>query len=170
MTENNFTAKDQARFWKKVAKSKNGCWLWTASTLGKNGYGQFSSNGKTRSAHRVAYALTRGDIGEFCVLHRCDARLCVNPEHLFLGTLADNNADRAAKGRSSRGDAHYSRLHPEQLARGDANGNAKLTEKDVRAIRASVNLQHEIAAKFGVSLSQVNRIRRGEYWRHLPPL
>ena len=91
---------DSNRFWKWVDKSGN-CWMWTAGYNKKTGYGSFSLNGKNIGAHRAAWELTYGKIPDgMDVLHRCDIRRCVRPDHFFLGTQADNNKDRDAKGRS----------------------------------------------------------------------
>ena len=92
------------RFWDKVNKNApNGCWNWTATTVTRTGtvyYGRFSLNGKVVIAHRVAWELENGPIPEkMLVLHKCDNGLCVNPDHLFLGTQRDNMLDMYKKGR-----------------------------------------------------------------------
>ena len=93
------------RFWEKVNKSADGgCWEWTSSIKG-NGYGAFftSLEGEGRKcvgAHRFSYALANGPIPDgLWVLHKCDNRICVNPDHLFLGDCVDNMKDCASKGR-----------------------------------------------------------------------
>lgn len=123
-------AKPEAvRFWAKVEKSTepDGCWLWTAATF-HGGYGMFRSreDGRwvMRHAQRVAWAWLRGPIPDgMWVLHRCDTPACVNPDHLWLGTNADNTADRHAKGRDAKGERHGSRTKPERLARGERHGS-----------------------------------------------
>ena len=89
----------EERFWAKVDKDGD-CWTWMARRQPRGGYGQFQLDGRTRSAHRVAWTLTNGPIPDgLCVLHRCDNPPCVNPEHLWLGTKAENNQDMTEKGR-----------------------------------------------------------------------
>ena len=142
------------RFWSKVQKTDS-CWNWTAQ-CGRSGYGQFRFNDYPHQAHRVAWILSYGPIPpEKFVCHRCDNRKCVNPEHLFLGTCADNLADMAAKGRSTRG---------------TKSASAKLTEQDVRDIRnyyQAGQSQRQIAAQFGVSSHAIYSILAGKTWAWL---
>ena len=89
----------------------------------RDGYGTFESGYKTVRAHRVAWELAHGPIPDgLHVLHKCDNPPCVQDEHLFLGTEADNAADRDAKGRQASGDRNGARLHPERMPRGEAHG------------------------------------------------
>ena len=142
------------RFFSKVKKTK-GCWTWIASCRNKSGYGQFKFRGTMYLAHRVSYILHVGEIpnGKL-VCHTCDNRLCVNPKHLFLGTVLTNNHDCISKGR----DVH---------ARGEANGRNKLSNSDVRLIRASDKSDMDLAKLLGVSKSHVGNIRSRRCWKHI---
>ncbi len=147
------------RFWNKVQKS-DGCWEWTGATDGY-GYGQIWNNGGERRAHRLSWEFSTGDQpGNLDVCHRCDNPLCVNPEHLFLGTAKDNCADMMRKGRQS----HFPR------SRGAKNNRSKLTESNVHNIREMLDMglhQNEIAKTFGVTRSAVYAIRVGNTWAYL---
>ena len=149
-----------SRFWAKVDKrGPNDCWLWTAA-VNEHGYGVMRPEGRrsgpTIKAHRVAVMLNGRNPEGLCVLHRCDNPPCVNPAHLFLGTKADNAADRDAKGRGNRG---------------SVNGHARLTETqvaDIRARAAAGVLQRVLAAEYGVSRPTISRIVTGKGWLHVP--
>ena len=152
------TDSDRTRFWSKVnLGSYKECWDWNAS-LQTAGYGQISIDGTQRSAHRISYLITYGTIPKgLCVLHRCDNKKCVNPQHLFLGTHKDNAIDAARKGRLSN--------------RGETHPSARLTSADVLAIRSLWRsgkvTQKQIADQFRVTEDHVGDIVRRRYWSHL---
>lgn len=134
--------------------TNGGCWLWP--TLTQAGYGRYWERGVGYAAHRTSYELHRGSIPPgFFVCHRCDVPACVNPAHLFLGTAADNNADKAAKGRAPRGADHP---------------NATLSEDAVvtaRALRSTGLAIAEIARHLGVGYQALARAVRYRHWRHV---
>ena len=96
-------ANTEADFWMLVAKrGPDECWGWYGRS--QRGYGRFRFGGLTQRTHRLAWAFAHGPVPEgMCVCHHCDNPRCCNPKHLFIGTSADNNADKVAKGRQSRG-------------------------------------------------------------------
>lgn len=144
------------RFEAKFVK-EGGCWNWKASCAGK-GYGQIKLPGERRQiyAHRLSWLIYRGEISDNRqVLHRCDNPKCVNPEHLFLGTCADNLQDMKQKGRHLYG---------------SRNSRAKLTEDDVKQIKRCLDsgmTQTRIAKAFGVSQIEISRINTGRRWAHV---
>lgn len=161
------------RFWEKVDRDGpipahrpelGPCWVWTARRNAK-GYGTFCLTHRVKGARcilapRVAYTLAFGFFGPaFRVLHKCDAPPCVRPDHLFLGTVADNNHDMIAKGRYRQG-----------CAPGEAHPFAKLTEAKVIAIR---HLRErgattvELARQFGVHHTTIVRVSNRTQWRRV---
>lgn len=158
------------RFWEKVEKT-DGCWLWTAGRFG-TGYGEFSIDSRPAKAHRVAWELTNGPIPVgLIVCHHCDNRICVRPDHLFLGTVADNSADMVAKHRGRGGrPPGYRRGPNETILRGARNPTAVLDEVKVAEIRLRLAAGERglyLAREFGVSASAVSLIKRGKKWRHV---
>lgn len=134
--------------------TETGCWLWVGAIFPARGYGAFAYPGE-QLAHRVSWLLYRGPIPEAAhVLHRCDVRACVNPEHLFLGDQAANMADKVAKGKQAKG--------------ADFINRTKLTEAQVLAIRADPRRQIDIAAQYGLKQSTVSGIQLRKSWKHLP--
>lgn len=129
-----------------------GCWFWLGWTQ-SGGYGVLRVDEKQVMAHRASWEIHRGPIPEgIKVLHRCDTPCCINPDHLFLGTQADNVKDMIQKRRNVP-------------SPGERNGNAKLTADEVRKIRASEETLNILSGRFGVSMSMISCIKRGENWR-----
>jgi len=167
-----------ADFWKYVDRSNpSGCWPWTGAT-DDHGYGRLRYQGKEWKAHRLAWVLTNGDPGDMFVLHNCDNPPCCKPPDLFLGTQADNMADSARKGRHPKnlngylpaGENHHARLRPEIMARGEKNGSAVLTNRQVRAIRQKQKAgwtQRALAKEFGVSKGTIGFIVQRLTWKHV---
>lgn len=89
------------RLWSDISKNENGCWIWLGRKW-SNGYGMIARNGQRTTAHRAAFEVAFGPISDatLVVCHKCDVPLCINPEHLFLGTQADNIHDCIRKGRA----------------------------------------------------------------------
>lgn len=149
------------RFWKKVKKlGPEECWPWMAGRDGQ-GYGSFHLDHDTSFlAHRVAYWLTTGEMPppHVKLRHTCDHPWCCNAAHLVKGTQADNIKDIWARGRM-------------QVLRGEAAGNAKLTEQDVLAIRRDyipgVFGCNRLAKLYGVSKENITKILQRKSWAHL---
>lgn len=124
---------------KFLPEPNSGCWLWIGALV-PDGYGSFGiSTDKTIKAHRMAWILYHGPIpDEAHVLHKCDTRCCVNPDHLFLGDNASNRADCVAKKRQFR----------------------KLSDTDIRSIAADTRPQHIIALDYGVRQATISRAKQ----------
>lgn len=142
------------------AAGDDDCWNWTGMIDAK-GYAIIWDGKKTLRANRVSYALHVGEPPpDLLVCHHCDNPSCVNPSHLFLGTAADNNADRDAKGRHGHGPLPAGEKHPA----------AKLTNADVRDIRAALasgGSWRRTAKRFGVSKKTIGDIKMGRRWAHV---
>ena len=135
----------EERFWRKVDKTGD-CWLWMGSKAG-DGYGYLRIARKHVYAHRYSYTLMHGSIPDgFYVCHHCDVKNCVNPEHLFLGTPADNMLDMMQKGRC---------------------GTTKLSTEDVEYIKASDLSYTDLAARLGVTRVCINDVALGKTWSWL---
>lgn len=171
----NEAAETLDRFWSKVNKDGplpdqsiypglDRCWLWTAGTV--NGYGEFAYSRRNDRAHRFAWKITNGEIpGGLCVLHKCDVRLCVNPNHLFLGTREDNITDKVSKNRQARGEILASGR------RGELSGKAKLTMAqviEIRGLRTAGVLLRDIARQFNIGISTVRGIANRTRWQSVP--
>lgn len=182
------------RFWEKVNKDGpipshcpelGPCWIWTGSRH-PDGRGQFHFRGRTYFASVVAYILTYGDPppDKPCVLHKCDGGYiaCARPDHLFSGTIADNNADMKAKGRYQS----WMRLHPERIPRGDQhylvrrpglrqgerNPVSKLTEAQViearrRYATGGITVK-ELARQMGCTATALYSVIQRRTWKHVP--
>jgi hypothetical protein len=148
-----------------------GCWIWNsyrkAPPTAVNGYGNLKVQGTWWLAHRFSWTVANGPIPDgMMVLHKCDVPGCVNPAHLFLGTHADNMADKARKGRVRTGPAIQPMRYVRERA---AHFNAKLSVTDVERIMSlrGVRSQPELAREYGVAPSTICRIMSGRRWNHI---
>lgn len=157
-------------FWSKVIKQP-GCWSFN-SAKDKDGYGAFSyklenSNKYIKAgAHRFMLLINGHIIPKgYVVCHKCDNPSCVNPDHLFIGTPADNNLDKKLKGR-------------DRAPKGEQQGKASITDDIARKIKAEAVVGWRVgynngsnisavAAKYGVKRELVRRIARGELYKHI---
>ena len=135
-----------------------GCWEFHATNTVR-GYGRVTYGGteNTGYAHRLSYQHYVGEIPDGKILrHRCDNRICINPNHLQLGTKRENSQDMVDRGRSLKGERHH---------------KSKLTEQDVRDIRdeyaKGVLTQRMIGETYGVSDAQISHIVSRKGWAHV---
>lgn len=157
-----------ARFMKYVLKTDT-CWQWTGSSTDNHGFprAQFRLKFMNAYASRVAYALFVDDVrpGEL-VLHTCDNGMCVNPEHLYIGTHEQNTADMIRRGRSRLGNPGKPRRRG--YKRPFMNRVCKLTDDAVRAIRLDERPLHMVAAAWGVSEATVSNVKNRRRKAHIP--
>lgn len=143
------------RFFIRMTKTET-CWLWTSYT--QHGYGCMKILGKSVRAHRLSYFIHNGVYDtDLCILHKCDNPLCVNPDHLFIGTQQDNVKDMHDKKR-------HKILNPKK---GENQWKSKLKKQDILQIRfllGSVLTNREIAKKYNVSQSRISDIKNNKAW------
>ncbi len=146
------SASDDKRFWARIDREASGCWEWPGAISG-DGYGRFYVGRRQIRAHRYAFKAEHGfDAGDF-LCHGCGNRLCVRPGHLYNGTPKTNTDDRDQHGRT---------------AKGEAGGNTRLSESQVRMIRDHGQVSAEkLASLLGVCATTVWNVRAGKTWGHL---
>lgn len=147
-------------FDRSFPEPNSGCWIWM-NAVSRGGYGVVNiGSGKVSHAHRASYMLASGKLalsGKVDVCHRCDNRLCVNPDHLFEGTRKENMQDCIRKGR-------FRRI---PILVGEASPSAKLTPKQVLEIRQDGGSQRAIALAYGVNRGTIRHIKLGWTWRSI---
>lgn len=147
---------EKERFFARVGKLDSGCWIWLASL--NTGYGQFRlDTGKIILAHRYSYLIHKGNpIDGLVVMHTCDNPKCVNPDHLVLGTQAENIRDMHVKGRAKK-----------RGLIGVDHSMSKLDDGKVLEIRASTESVMALSKKFNVSRAVIYDVLSRKTWRHV---
>lgn len=159
------------RFYQKVLipDHEDGCMVWVGSRLNGKRYGVFTINKKHYLAHRFSYSMHYGVIeNNLYVLHKCDNEACVRPDHLFLGTQAENIKDRDDKKRGHflKPDTHFNRIR--FIPTGSKNPKAKLNESIVKEIREDkTSLTIELAKKYNVHKTTILNIKKNKTWRSI---
>lgn len=161
------TEKDKERFEGNILKTDT-CWIWRGKPT-TEGYGRIRIKGKQIKAHRLSYLIFKGSISEnLLVCHSCDNRLCVNPNHLWLGTDKDNNNDKISKGRAFIPEGFNTES---SKFLGELNGKSKLTESKILEIRNKYNSgafsMQEIANLYEVTRECIREIIHRRTWSHI---
>lgn len=142
-----------------IPEPNSGCLLWLGNIV-TFGHGILRTPQGDALAHRLSWEFAFGPIPDgLCCLHKCDVPACINPAHLFLGTKADNNADRHRKGR-----------YDPAGWQGERHGMAEISEATALEILNAKGNHADIARRFGMDRSHVWRIRTGRSWKHLHQL
>lgn len=151
-------APPEVRFWRYVDKRGDAdCWEWTGKRQ-HSGYGGFGiTTTKRVLAHRYSYELANHGFSPPVVMHTCDNPACVNPAHLRAGTMKANYDDMVAKGRLNR----------TERKRGSEHHKARVTETEVRAIRASTDKLDILAERYGLTRSATEKIKYRQTWKHI---
>lgn len=152
------------RFCERVSiKDESACWPWKKRLHG-GGYGRFCFNFRIYKAHRVSFAIFRGPVpDDLAVCHHCDNPCCVNPAHLFLGTLAENNADMRQKGRGVNPPIGINNgCFTSERIRGRKHPCCKLTQEqldEMLALAASGWTTKQLAARYAMTIRHINKLR-----------
>ncbi len=161
-----FKNRAKERLISKIKISRSGCWEWQGGLTG-DGYGQFRLHGlKIQRAHRASWRLHCGEIPENkLVLHKCDNKICVNPDHLYVGTTQENTRDAIERGLMDSGP------NPKKAQIGERNCKAKLSEQEVKNIRKIHNFPNisvlKTARKYCVNESTIRNILKRKTWNHI---
>lgn len=149
------------KIFEKNTEKTNGCWIWKGST-DNHGYGKIVYKGEFFKAHRLSYILHKGALPKWdghntgvCVLHKCDNPSCVNPDHLFLGSHAENMIDKTIKGRAIG------------ARKGEKHHKAKLTREQVIEIRKDTRSNVIIGKIYCVNRETIRDIKRCVTWRNI---
>ena len=149
-----YRGKPKEQLYDNIVKNPTtGCWLWQGAIFKTSGYGQFNNRALQKcptTAHRASWEIHNGPIPEGkMVLHKCDIRLCVNPEHLYTGNNSDNMIDR-----SKRGYVHQMRLNVDKV-------------REMRQLRQQGWSWRKLAAKYDVHMNAIREATLGKTWAHV---